>query len=215
MMVLKEFCSEGYDRVPEAIDAGARRIELCARLEVGGVTPSEETIRKTVEYCHCRGVAVMVIVRCREGNFHYSDAEFQEMKESVVLAKRLGADGVVVGALDAGGNVDERIGVLLSAAKGMSLTFHMAFDEIPADKQFQAIDTLCSYGFHRILTHGGPSGTAIECNLNRLAELVEHARGRIVIMPGGGVTASNVEAVATRLGIVELHGTRIVSLAKL
>ncbi|ORC84625.1 copper homeostasis protein [Trypanosoma theileri] len=211
-MVLKEFCAEGYNRVPEAINAGAKRIELCARLEVGGVTPSTETIKKTVDYCHSRGIPVMVIIRCREGNFCYNDAEFQKMKESVDLAKSLKADGVVLGALDASGNVDERISLLLSSAEGMSLTFHMAFDEVPREKQFEVIDILCKYKFHRILTHGGPSSSKIEDNLDRLAELVAYAGGRISIMPGGGVTSVNAKAIVDRLGVTEVHGTRIVSL---
>ncbi|KAH9597312.1 Copper homeostasis CutC domain [Trypanosoma melophagium] len=211
-MVLKEFCAEGYNRVPEVIVAGAQRIELCSRLEVGGVTPSAETIGKTVEYCHSRGIPVMVIIRCREGNFCYNDAEFEKMKESVGLAKSLGTDGVVLGALDALGNVDERISLLLSPAEGMSLTFHMAFDEVPIDKQFQVIDDLCKYKFNRILTHGGPSGSKIEDNLDRLAELVAYAGKRISIMPGGGVTSLNAEAIVNRLGVTEIHGTRIVSL---
>ncbi|RNF04220.1 copper homeostasis protein [Trypanosoma conorhini] len=209
-MVLKEFCAEGYERIPDAVAAGAQRVELCARLDVGGVTPSAETIHKTVEYCHARNVLVMVIIRCRGGNFYYSDEEFQVMRESVLLAKCSGADGVVVGAIDALGNVDPRIGILVSAAEGLSLTFHMAFDEIPAEKQFQAIDVLTTYGFHRILTHGGPAGTSIEQNMHRLTELVAYAKNRISIMPGGGVTTSNADRIVRDLGVTEVHGTRIV-----
>ncbi|KAF8287268.1 putative copper homeostasis protein [Trypanosoma cruzi] len=209
-MILKEFCAEGYERIPEAIAAGAQRVEICARLDVGGVTPSADTIQKTVEYCHSRNAMVMVIIRCREGNFYYSNEEFQVMLKSVILARRLGADGVVFGAIDVLGNVDPRISILLSAAKGMSLTFHMAFDEIPTEKQFQAIDALTAYGFHRILTHGGSASTNIEENLDWLKELVLYAKNRISIMPGGGVTSLNAEKIARDLGVTEVHGTRVV-----
>ncbi|ESL10357.1 copper homeostasis protein [Trypanosoma rangeli SC58] len=209
-MVLREFCAEGYERIPDAVAAGAQRVELCACLDVGGVTPSAETIQKTVEYCHSRNVVVMVIIRCRGGNFYYTDEEFQIMRESVILAKRLGADGVVVGAIDALGNVDSRIKMLVSAAEGMSVTFHMAFDEIPAEKQFEAIDVLAAYGFHRILTHGGAAGTAIEQNMHRLKDMVAYAKNRISIMPGGGVTTSNVDRIVRDLAVTEVHGTRIV-----
>ena len=95
----------------------------------------------------------------------------------------------------------------------IDITFHMAFDELAPEDQFEAIDVLVKMGVTRILTHGGPAGTPIDGNLPRLRELIAYANGRLTILPGAGITYENATRIAGELGVDEVHGTKIVRLA--
>lgn len=86
----------------------------------------------------------------------------------------------------------------------------MAFDVLNKENQLKAIDWLAEHDVHRILTHGGPSGTAIEANFDHLKELINYANDRITILPGGGITDKNVKSVVMALQVDEVHGTKIV-----
>ncbi|MFD0826898.1 copper homeostasis protein CutC [Neobacillus sp. M.A.Huq-85] len=209
--MLKEVCVENFTRVPEVIAKGANRIELCDNLSVGGTTVSHGVAAKTIEYCHSRKIQVMAMVRPRGGNFIYSKEEIELMREDLVHLKQLGTDGVVLGCLDESGWIDEAaILTLLESAKGLDVTFHMAFDQIHPEFQLDAIDWLAKYGVKRILTHGGPLGSPIEENLHKLKEYVDYAAERIIILPGGGITAKNLNHLVSTLKIKEAHGTKIV-----
>lgn len=214
-----EFCAENFTKAPEAIEAGAGRIELCDNLAVGGTTPSYGVITQTVAYAHACGVPVMCMVRPRGGDFVYSEDELQMMEEDAVCALDLEADGIVLGCLagEPGAHAVclpamER--VLAAARTGrertFDVTFHMAFDELAPDEQLHAIDALSQLGVTRILTHGGAAGTAIEGNIEHLQDLIAYAGKRLRILPGGGITWQNRDAIARALGVDELHGTRIV-----
>lgn len=212
--LIKEFCAENVERVPEAIAAGAGRIELCDNLAVGGTTPSHGVIRAAVEIARPAGVSVMCMIRLRGGSFEYSGAEARIMVDDLRHAAELGVDGVVFGCLR-GGEVDRELtGRLAGLAKeaGLMVTFHMAFDEISVDAQPAALNLLAGLGVDRVLTHGGAAGTPIAGNLERLRRLVDYAAGRLEILPGGGVTWENAEEVADAVGVREVHGTRIVKL---
>lgn len=212
--LVKEFCAENVERVPEAIAAGAGRIELCDNLAVGGTTPSHGVIRAAVEIARPAGIPVMCMIRPRGGSFEYSGAEARIMVDDLRHAAELGVDGVVFGCLR-GGEVDRELtGRLAGLAKesGLMVTFHMAFDEISADAQPAALNLLAGLGVDRVLTHGGAAGTPIAGNLERLRRLVDYAAGRLEILPGGGVTRENAEEVADAVGVREVHGTRIVKL---
>ena len=212
--LVKEFCAENVERVPEAIAAGAGRIELCDNLAVGGTTPSHGVIRAAVEIARPAGVSVMCMIRLRGGSFEYSGAEARIMVDDLRHAAELGVDGVVFGCLR-GGEVDRELtGRLAGLAKeaGLMVTFHMAFDEISADAQPAALNLLAGLGVDRVLTHGGAAGSPIAGNLERLRRLVDYAAGRLEILPGGGVTWENAEEVADAVGVREVHGTRIVKL---
>lgn len=212
--LVKEFCAENVERVPEAIAAGAGRIELCDNLAVGGTTPSHGVIRAAVEIARPAGIPVMCMIRPRGGSFEYSGAEARIMVDDLRHAAELGVDGVVFGCLR-GGEVDRELtGRLAGLAKesGLMVTFHMAFDEISADAQPAALNLLAGLGVDRVLTHGGAAGTPIAGNLERLRRLVDYAAGRLEILPGGGVTWENAEEVADAVGVREVHGTRIVRL---
>lgn len=209
--MIKEVCVENFTMVPKAVSLGAGRIELCDHLNVGGTTVSHGVALQTIQYCKSRNVKVMTIIRPRAGDFVYTNIEIHIMKNDIAHFKRLGVDGVVIGCLDKTGWIDEKaMGILLEEAKGLDITFHMAFDHIKPEYQFEAIDWLVRHRVPRILTHGGNLHTSIESNLQRLKEYVEYAAGRIIIMPGGGITDRNVDFVTKKLKIHEVHGTKIV-----
>ena len=212
-MLIREFCAENLELVPAALVAGAVRVELCDNLAAGGTTPSYGVIRAAISLAAEKGAAVMCMVRPRGGNFEYSPAEAAIMRDDLLMAKSLGVTGVVFGCLR-DGHLDRALtSDLVGLADGIPVTFHMAFDALPADEQLDAIDWLAERGVARILTHGGPAGTPIEGNLDRLRTFVERAAGRITILPGGGITWENAERIAGELGVSEVHGTKIVRLA--
>lgn len=224
--VLKEYCAENLEFVPAAIRAGASRVELCDNLAVGGTSPSYGVIRRAVVFSHKTNVGIMAMCRPRGGDFIYCDYEREALVDDVRCARSLGVTGVVLGCLRWGSTgsltLDEELVCrLVDEAKGLGrgmtahsqpvqVTFHMAFDALDKEEQFRAIDTLARIGVERILTHGGPAGTTIERNLSHLQSLVSHANGRIIILPGGGVTWENAQTIATELGVSEVHGTKVV-----
>ncbi|WP_206854886.1 copper homeostasis protein CutC [Candidatus Enterococcus mangumiae] len=213
--MIKEFCAENYTLIPLAIAKGANRIELCDNLAVGGTTPSTGVIEEVLSYASEKSVPVMTIIRPRGGDFVYNDIELKIMHTDLIESKKLGTDGVVIGCLTPSGWLDEEaLEVLIESAEGLQITFHMAFDAIPQERQFEAIDWLVEHGVHRILTHGGAAGTNIEENLEHLKQLIAHANGRIIILPGGGITSENAQAVADALEVHEVHGTKIVPLSE-
>lgn len=213
--MIKEFCAENYTSIPLAIANGANRIELCDNLAVGGTTPSTGVIEEVLSYANEKSVPVMTIIRPRGGDFVYNDIELKIMHTDLIEAKKLGTDGVVIGCLTPSGWLDEEaLEVLIDSAEGLQITFHMAFDAIPQERQYEAIDWLVEHGVHRILTHGGVAGTNIEDNFAHLKQLIAHADGRIIILPGGGITSENAQVVADALGIHEVHGTKIVPLSE-
>lgn len=211
--MIREFCAENYTDIPKAIKNGARRIELCDNLAVGGTTPSLGVLEEALQYAGEHQTSVMTMIRPRGGNFVYSDTELKIMHTDLIEAKKSGTDGVVFGCLTAEGWLDEEaLELLIETAEGLQITFHMAFDAIPKDRQFEAVDWLADYGVTRILTHGSPLGSKIEDNFDHLKKLIAYADGRIIILPGGGITADNAEDVARELDVRELHGTKIVPL---
>lgn len=211
--MIKEFCAENYTSIPLAISRGANRIELCDNLAVGGTTPSTGVIEEALSYAGEKEVPVMTIIRPRGGDFVYNDIELKIMHTDLIEAKKLGTDGVVIGCLTPSGWLDEEaLELLIETAEGLQITFHMAFDSIPKERQFEAIDWLVEHGVERILTHGGAAGTPIETNFAHLKELIAYANDRLIILPGGGVSDKNAEQVAKELGVTEVHGTKIIPL---
>lgn len=212
-MLLKEACIENFTAVPKALAAGAKRFELCDNLAVGGTSVSPGVMAATLDYCHEHGATVAAMIRPRGGNFVYNDIELQMMSQDLAVAKELGTDAVVFGCLTEDNEIDkEAMYQLLEVADGLQVVFHMAFDAIPSDKQFAAIDWLAEQGVTRILTHGGPAEMNIMDNLPRLKEFVDYAGDRITILPGGGITHENVDEIVAYLGVNEAHGTRIVEI---
>ena len=221
-MLVREFCAENMELVPAAVAAGAARVELCDNLAVGGTTPSYGVIRAAVAHARETDTDVMCMVRPRGGSFEYPPAEAQMMRDDLVMAKSLGVTGVVFGCLR-GGLLDKELTSELvrlahedtpEAPGRVAVTFHMAFDALAPEDQLPAIDWLADQGVERILTHGGAAGTPIAGTLGRLRAYIERAAGRIVILPGGGITWENAEDVAAELGVSEVHGTKIVRIGE-
>jgi copper homeostasis protein len=194
-----EICVESVDRAVAAERGGAHRIELCADLSSGGITPSAGMMR--VARANLR-IPIHILIRPRAGDFLYTDREFEIMESDIDTAKQLGMDGVVLGLLDQKRRVDvERTARMVKLAHPLPVTFHRAFDlcqDLPV-----ALEDVIRTGAARILTSGGQA-RAIE-GLAPLATLVGAAAGRIVVMPGGGIALDDVSRVLCRTAAREIH----------
>uniref|UniRef100_A0AAQ4QDJ1 Copper homeostasis protein cutC homolog n=1 Tax=Gasterosteus aculeatus aculeatus TaxID=481459 RepID=A0AAQ4QDJ1_GASAC len=150
----------------------------------------------------CVKIPVYVMVRPRGGDFLYSDQEVEVMKKDIELMKTHGADGLVLGALTEDGRVDaERCMEFLAAAQHLPITFHRAFDMV--HDPVAALETLVSLGFQRLLT-SGCENSALE-GLPLIKQLIDQAKGRIAIMPGGGITERNLQRILEGTGAQEFH----------
>ena len=209
--MLYEFCAENVTLLEKAMQAGARRIELCDNLTVGGTTPSYGVIQAAVEMAKSHDTTVMTMIRPRGGDFVYSDLEVSIMLEDLKKAREAGSQGLVYGLLTKENELDKaNLERLLAASQGLEVVFHMAFDAIPKDKQFAALDWLAEHGVKRILTHGGSASETIQEHFGWLKELVDYAGDRIEILPGGGITIENRNEIVEKLGVSQLHGTKVV-----
>lgn len=196
---LVEVCVEGIDGLVAAQEAGADRVELCASLLEGGITPSFGTVREALALA---SVPFHVIVRPRGGDFLYSEAEYRSMLADVEALRDLRVAGVVVGCLSADGTIDEeRMAELARRAGPLNVTCHRAFDMTrdPAE----ALEALIRRGIGRVLT-SGQRDTATE-GATLLAELVAQAAGRIIILGCGALDPSNIAAVREQTGLIEMH----------
>lgn len=208
--MIKEVAVENFTVLPQAFAAGARRIELNDNLAQGGTTVSKGVLSVAVPYIHEHDASVVMMIRPRGGNFVYNDLEIKMMEADLFEAQSLGVDAVTFGALTEDGWLDEEaMENLIAASSGMDVVMHMAFDDIPAARQQEAIDWLAAHGVVRILTHGGPLSEPIDAMLPHLKELIAMAEGKLTILPGGGITSDNVDRIASELGIKEAHGTKI------
>lgn len=197
--MIYEICLDSVAGVRAAREAGAHRVELCADLMEGGVTPSLGMIRqaRTVS-----GIKLHVIIRPRGGDFLFDDDEFEVMQADIQAAKAEGADGVVIGLLMPDGTIDaERTRTLVALARPLSVTFHRAFDMTP--EPFDALETLIDLGIDRVLTTGQEA--SVMEGLPLLVQLIQHAAGRIIVMPGGGITHRNVERIVGAAHPEEIH----------
>lgn len=200
-MALLEVCVDSLAGLRAAEEGGAARIELCSRLDLGGLSPDRELLQAALETSR---LPLHVMVRPRPGNFVYTKAEILAMEEEILSLREREVPGVVLGALTEDRRIDSAaLPRLLAAARPMSVTFHRAFDEV-ADP-LTALDELIALGVDRLLTSGG-APDAFQ-GRQRLGELVRRARGRIVVMAGGGVRANNAAAILADSGVAELHGS--------
>ena len=195
-----EICANSVESCVEAQRVVADRLELCAGMPEGGTTPSYGDIIMARRVLTT--TKLHVIIRPRGGDFLYSDLEKEIMLEDVRMARKVGVDGVVFGALTAEGDVDvEFMQQLMAEAEGMSVTFHRAFDV--CRDPFVALEQIIELGCNRILTSG--QMPRAEEGVELLRELVERASERIIIMPGCGVNASNIAYIAEATGASEFH----------
>jgi copper homeostasis protein len=198
---LFELCVETLQAAQAAELGGADRIELCDRLDIGGVTPGEKLISTTIQEL---SIPVHVLIRPRGGDFVHSAAEFEQMKRQVHRIKQLGAAGVALGVLLADGRVDEvRSRELVELARPMMVTFHRAFDRTP--DMSEALEAVISAGADCLLTSGGAPN--VLAGVKQLKTLVIQAGERIQIMAGGGLKLASMAEVLEQTGLRCLHGS--------
>ena len=209
--MIYEFCAENVTLLEKAMQAGARRIELCDNLAVGGTTPSYGVTKAAVELAANYDTTIMTMIRPRGGDFVYNELEIAIMLEDIRLTAQAGSQGVVFGALTAEKKLDKaNLEKLIAASKGMEIVFHMAFDELSDEDQLEAIDWLRQAGVTRILTRAGVSGDSLEKRFAHYQRILEHAKGKIEILPGGGIDLDNRQTFIDQLGVTQLHGTKVV-----
>jgi copper homeostasis protein len=194
-----EICVESVDHAVAAELGGAHRIELCSDLSSGGITPSAglmQTARRHV------GFPIHVLIRPRPGDFCYSDREVEIMRDDIQAAKEFGMDGVVLGVLHEDARVDiEHTKALVELAHPLPVTFHRAFDA--SGNLETSLEDVIQTGASRILTSGGEV-RAID-GLSTLARLVQAARGRILLMPCGGIDSGNIVRIIGSTRAPEFH----------
>ena len=229
-MALLEVCCGNLESVDAAVLGGARRIELCADLPLDGLTPPMDWLR-TVKTRYPE-MTVHVLIRPRAGDFCYAPEEVETMVSQVEEALEAGADGIVAGCLTPERDVDipamERIVRVVEdwnlarefadsdlchaandshffpgPARRVSITFHRAFDR--CRRPFDALEQLIGLRCDRILT-SGQAPTVVE-GADMLRELHRRARGRIGILPGGGVTPENAARILALTGCTEIHAS--------
>lgn len=196
-----EICTDSVESALAAHAGQAVRVELCSALSEGGLTPSSGLIRKVRDTVP---IQLFVMIRPRGGNFIYSESEYSVMQHDIANAKDLGCDGVVLGILTPGGDVDlERTRSLVELARPMGVTFHRAFDK--ARDLESALEEVISSGADRILTSGGTSSAY--AGAQTLARLQTLARGRIQLMAGGGVRKENVSEILRISRVHAVHSS--------
>jgi copper homeostasis protein len=199
MTILVEACVESPAAARQAETAGADRVELCRNLDVGGTTPDLALVERTRQLLT---IPLHVLIRPRSGDFHYAGDEISVMLQDIAAVARLGADGVVIGALDAAARVDRAVTrTLKEAAHPMTVTFHRAFDQVR--NPFEAAETLMELGLPRVLTSGGAPSAAE--GIPVLAELVRRGAASLTILAAGGIRAPNARRIVEETGVAELH----------
>lgn len=198
-MVKLEVCVDDALGLAEAVAGGADRVELCAALALGGLTPSVGLM----EQAACVPIPCYPIIRPRSGDFVFTAADVAVMKADIRAARALGLPGVVLGASRADGRLDAAVlSDLVAEAHGLDLTLHRAVDLCPDMEE--AVETAIALGFRRILSSGGAK-TASE-GIDRLALMMATAKGRLIIMPGSGVSLETLPALAV-LPLSEVHAS--------
>jgi copper homeostasis protein len=196
-----EVCIDSVESAVAAERGGAERVELCSDLVEGGITPGAGLIASVRRHA---AISLFVMIRPRGGDFCYSDLEFEVMQEEIRNAQRLGADGVVLGLLDLQGCVDVcRTRQLVELASPLPVTFHRAIDMTP--DMNAALEDVIATGATRILTSGGAPNVIL--GMSQIAQMIETARGRIGIMPGGGLSPENILTIAQATGATEFHSS--------
>lgn len=200
-----EISTYNIEGVKEALKIGVDRLELCNNVKEGGTTPSSGFVRAALATGHPN---IFIIVRPRGGDFLYTDAEFQIIKDDILEAKRLGVHGIVCGLLNEDGSIDTvRTKELVELSKPMKFTFHRAFDMCNNPKK--ALEDLIAVGVDTVLT-SGTENTAVE-GASVLKDLVKLANNRITILVGSGVNASNIADLQQKTGAFEYHMSAIKS----
>ena len=199
--IVFELCAESLDACLIAKAGGAARIELCTALDVDGLTPDDALVEQAVRQS---GLPVHMLLRPRAGDFVYTAADFNRMREDLRRGKELGVSGFALGVLHADNTVDTaRTRALVDLAAPLEVTFHRAFDATPSLPQ--ALEQVIQTGCRRILTSGGAA--TVFAGAMQLANLVRLARGRIEIAAGGGLRAEGAANLVNTTGARHYHGS--------
>jgi copper homeostasis protein len=202
--IIREACVETLEQCRRAEALGADRLELCARLELGGTTPDWQLVAAVLEAVN---IPVKVMIRPRGGDFVYTGAEVAQMKASIARFLDLGVPEFVTGTLTLRHQIDlPLLGTLCEAMEGRPVTFHKAIDAVPdmeaAIGQLKAISNL-----KYILTSGG--APTAQAGLSQLHRLLECAAPEITVIAAGSVTNTNLQQFHQALGGSEYHGRKI------
>lgn len=197
--VVIEVLVDSVESASAAAEGGADRLEVCQNLFEGGTTPSAGLLARLGRTA---SVPWNVMIRPRGGDFCYSTAEHEVMREDIRIAKDLGAHGIVLGILTPEGGIDTtRVAELVELARPMSVTFHRAFDMI--HDPIAGLEALIKLGVDRLLT-SGLEPTVFE-GAERIGSWIRHVGERLIIMPGGGIRESNVLRILDTTGAKEIH----------
>ncbi len=197
--MLLEVCVNSVESAIAAEKGGAQRVELCNSIPEGGTTPSSAAISLSRKHL---SIDLNVIIRPRGGDFLYSSLELEIMKQDIMVAKTLGADGVVFGILTREGKVDKTsCHQLLESAYPMRTTFHRAFDMV--SDPYNSLNDIISLGFDNLLT-SGLQPKAFE-GVHLIKQLIQQANGKINIMPGSGINESNIKEIALLTNAKSFH----------
>ena len=193
-----EVCAESYEYAMKAEKAGADRIELCRDLYLDGLSPDYESAKRTIDSLN---IPVFILIRPREGDFVYSNKEFELMKIDIAKFKEMGCKGIVSGVLNDDNSIDiKRTKELIELSEPLEFTFHRAFDVV--SDPLNEIEKLIELGVERVLT-SGQKNKAIE-GMELLKELKNISKNRVKIMPGSGITKLNFKEFK---GFNEIHGS--------
>ena len=193
-----EVCAESYEYAVKAEKAGADRIELCKDLYLDGLTPDDESAKRTINKLD---IPVFILIRPRGGDFIYSHEEFELMKRDILKFKKMGCKGIVSGVLNDDNTIDiKKTKELVELSRPLEFTFHRAFDKV--NNPLNEIENLIELGIDRVLT-SGQKEKAID-GLVLLKQLNSISKNRIKIMPGSGINKSNI---VNFVNFEEIHGS--------
>ena len=200
--MILEVCANSYESAINAENGGAHRIELCENLSVGGLTPNFELAKKVINELN---IPVFILIRPRDGDFNYSNEEFEQIKKDIIFFKDLGCKGIVSGILTKDKNIDIiRTRELIELSRPLEFTFHRAFDEVlnPIDGLYQLIEVKAN----RLLS-SGQKNTAV-LGIELIKKLINISDKKIIIMPGSGINSDNILEFK-KIESEEIHGSFI------
>ena len=204
--MIKEACIESYDEALIAQKSGAHRIELCSQINLDGITPKKELIKKILSSIE---IPIRVMIRPRPGNFDYSEDELKLMEYDIAYCKTLGVEGVVFGALNKDTSINETSTKrLVKASLPLKVTFHKAIDV--SNDSLAAVKILCKIPGITSILSSGRKKTAKE-GAKLIKQMMDVAKNDLSIIPAGKITFKNLIDLHQLINADEYHGRNIVS----